>query len=97
MNTEIHMHEWWLPHVEEFKESGMTIKGYAESKGLSPAALEYHIRTERNKNKPKQNLEILPVKVADNFVSSRPLDISINGIKVTADPDSIRKILGVQL
>lgn len=97
MSAVIHTHDWWLTYVEDFKNSGMTIKGYAESKGLSPDSLEYHIRTERNKNKAKQNLEILPVKIVDNSVSSTSLDVSINGVKVTADPDSIRKILGVKI
>lgn len=94
MSKEAHSHNWWIPYVEEYKNGDMTLRRYAESKGLGAKALEYHVTVERKKRKAQQSVEIIPVTIA---ASSDALDVSINGINVTADPDTIRTILGVKL
>lgn len=82
-----------MPYIEEYLNSDISMKDYAESKGLSMKALSYHVRVERRKRVAQSSAEIIPVTVA---APSNTLDVSINGISITADPDTIRKILGVK-
>lgn len=100
MMKEIRDHKWWLPYIEEYQNSGMQLLDYCKEHGFSYSAMYWHVRKERDRNEEvfNESFGIIPVTVVDApYQSSGTVDLSINGINVSSDLETIRKILGVQL
>ena len=55
--------EFWLTHLERWREHGGTLKAYAEANGLSVSGL-YEARRRRTKAAPAERATLLPVQLS---------------------------------
>lgn len=100
MERVIHDRTWWMPYIEEYQNGNQPLIDYCKERGLSYSAMYWQIRQLRNSKGPEKSdeeVEILPVTIVDEPHQSDLLSVSINGINVTGQTDSIRKILGVKI
>ena len=84
MVKDIHTHEWWLPFLTEYQQSGKTIKDYCKEKGFNYDAFYRHLRREQREavdDGSSDCYEVLPVTVTDH--TSEFIRVEINGVNTS--------------
>ncbi len=96
MVKDIHTHEWWLPFLKEYQQSGKTIKDYCNEKGFNYEAFYWHLRREQREavdDGSSDCYEVLPVTVTDH--TSEFIRVEINGVNICGSTDDLRRLLGI--
>lgn len=97
MEKTIHDTDWWIPYIEDYKSSGLSLIDYCKGHGFSYSAMYWHIRKVKT-GIDSESVEIIPVNVTGtDIIQSDDISIYINGIRISGNIDTIRKILGVAI
>jgi len=94
-NYEVYSAEYKMSAINQYQQSGMTIKAFAESIGVKPSTfyvwLRKYIKANNNNTSPNRLIDITSLVKSATPISSNTNHLSIKGVERTCDRVAIIK------
>jgi len=96
-NYEVYSAEFKMSAINQYQQSGMTIKAFAESIGVKPQTfyvwLRKYIKANNNNTSPNRLIEITSLVKTATPISSSMNHLSIKGVELDVDDKALLKIV----
>ena len=96
-NYEVYSAEFKMSAINQYQQSGMTIKAFAESVGVKPSTfyvwLRKYIKANNNNTSPNRLIDITSLVKAATPISSNTNHLSIKGVELDVDDKALLKIV----
>ncbi len=95
-NYEVYSAEFKMRTINQYQQSGMTIKAFAESVGVKPPTFYVWLRKyikANNNTSPNRLIEITSLVKTASPISSSMNHLSIKGVELDVDDKTLLKIV----
>ena len=97
-NYEVYSAEFKMSTINQYQQSGMTIKAFAESVGVKPPTFYVWLRkyikaNNNNDTSPNRLIDITSLVKAATPISSSMNHLSIKGVELDVDDKALLKIV----